>query len=126
MRLVIVPDVENMFDVVAFTPVKFCRVVEEVTKRLLVVALPPSRFLATKADGTDPIIFLGDISPSHVGVTLSVPPISTPKYSVWLKSIALISVVEPTITENNPLTTGCLLLPVSVSVNIGDPPVALV
>lgn len=79
VRLVIVPAVEKMFDVVAFTPVKFCRVVEEVTNRLLVVALPPSKFFATNADGTEPIVFLGDISPSQVGVTLSVPPTSTPK-----------------------------------------------
>ena len=70
------------FVVVAFTPVEFCRVVEEVTRRLVVVALPPSRFLATKADGTEPMIFLGVISPSHVGVTLSVPPTSTPRYRV--------------------------------------------
>lgn len=68
--------------VVPFCAVKFCRVVEEVTRRLVVVALPPSKFLATKADGTEPMIFLGVISPSHVGVTLSVPPTSTPRYRV--------------------------------------------
>ena len=33
-------EVEVAFVVVAFTPVKFCKVVEEVTRRFVVVALP--------------------------------------------------------------------------------------
>jgi hypothetical protein len=81
-KFVVEAVVEYKFVVVPLTPVKFCKVEEEVTKRVLVVALPPSKFFATKADGTEPIIFLGDISPSQVGVTLSVPPISTPRYRV--------------------------------------------
>lgn len=66
---------------VALVKVKACKVEEEVTRRFVVVALPPSRFLATKAAGTEPMSFLGDISPSQDGVPL-VPPISTPKYNV--------------------------------------------
>jgi len=73
-----------------------------------------------------PIIFLGVISPSQVGVLGSVPPISTPKYKVWSKSTEVIAVEDPTITEKRPPKTPILLFPVRVSVNIGEPPEAAV
>jgi hypothetical protein len=54
--------------------------VEGVTAPIVVFSIVPSFIdFATKAAGTAPKIFLGDISPSHVGEPLD-PPISTPRY----------------------------------------------
>ena len=43
--------------------------------------LRPFNFCASKAAGTAPIIFRGDISPSHVELADD-PPIFTPRYKV--------------------------------------------
>jgi len=53
-------------------------VAEVVVARVILSIVPPSRFLATNAAGTAPRIFLGLISPSHVGVPAE-PPTSTPR-----------------------------------------------
>ncbi len=64
----------------------------------------PSSVSATNAAGTAPSFLRGLISPSHDGEPLE-PPISTPRYSVWLKSTDVSGVELPSMTLNNPLLT---------------------
>ena len=78
----------------------------------------PPRFFASNAAGTAPSIFLGDISPSQTGEP--VPPISTPRYSVWLKSTPVNGVVDPSMIEKRPFVTWTFAVPVSDSVQTAD------
>jgi len=83
IRLVVDAVVAKKLVVVAAVVVERVNSASELSVSLLknCSAVKPSRVEATKADGTAPKIFLGLISPSHVGEPLE-PPISTDKYKV--------------------------------------------
>ena len=80
-------------------------------------ATPPS-FLASKADGTVPMILRGSISPSQTAP--AEPPISTPKYRAWLKLTEARLETLPSWTEKRPLVTVTLLPPVRDSVQTAE------
>lgn len=60
---------------------EFVVTVDVASVRTNCVESRPSIVSAMNADGTDPKIFRGDISPSHTG-TPADPPTSIPRYNV--------------------------------------------